>query len=375
MLITPARFFLALACGSLLAGCAHNSNTASNDSSTAQAAEQMIPKTRMVVGAIGYRERIALPPGSVAQVKLLDVSQADAPATVLAEQTTRLVGSQVPVPFELKVEPRMFDSRMTYTVSGQIRSAEGQLLWTTDTRYPIDLAQEVNDMGVLTMVKVSGRVPQNSQVVDVSAMLPLKAQGNEPGWTLQIDSERMSLTRQGSSAVQLTPTPTATRQGRALRFDAAAEHQMLVEVTPALCHDSMTGMPYPYSVKVQTGSDELSGCGGEPAALLTGKTWQVQSINGEAAMSESVATISFSEDGKLGGQGACNAFTTGYELTGEGLSTRMIASTQRACFGGRMEQDQKMFDVLQHLSRFDIDEQGLLQLITADGRMVVAKAQ
>ncbi|MEB3735706.1 YbaY family lipoprotein [Halopseudomonas pachastrellae] len=84
-----------------------------------------MPQTRLVTGSIGYRERIALPPGSVAQVKLSDVSRADAPAAVLAEQTITLIGTQVPVPFELDVEPRMFDARMRYSVSAQIRSAEG----------------------------------------------------------------------------------------------------------------------------------------------------------------------------------------------------------------------------------------------------------
>lgn len=374
MLITPSRLFFAIALGSLLAGCAHNGG-ADTPTSATQAEEQMPPKTRLVTGSIGYRERIALPPGSVAHVKLQDVSRADAPSTVLAEQKTTLIGTQIPVPFELNVEPRMFLPSMSYAVSGQIFSAEGQLLWTTDTRHSIDLSQEVNDMGLLNMVKVSGRVPQDSQVVDVSTMLPLEARGNEPGWILAIDSERMRLNRQNSTATQLTPTPTATQQGNSLRFDAAAQHNMVVEITPELCHDSMTGMPYPYSVEVQTGETALSGCGGAPETLLVGKTWQVQTINGDAVDPEQTVTISFTIDGQLGGQGACNAFSTGYELTGEGLSTHTIAATERACEGGLMEQDQALFNVLQQLSRFDISDQGQLHLIATDGRKIVAKAQ
>ena len=54
--------------------------------------------------------------GQRCHVRLLDVSRADAPATVLAEQKTTLIGMSVPVPFELKVEPRMFLPQATYTV-------------------------------------------------------------------------------------------------------------------------------------------------------------------------------------------------------------------------------------------------------------------
>src|SRR3546814_13421730 len=50
---------------------------------------------RMIVrGSLTYRERIALPPGSVAEVTLQDVSRADAPSTILARQTIPLEGRQ-----------------------------------------------------------------------------------------------------------------------------------------------------------------------------------------------------------------------------------------------------------------------------------------
>ena len=42
--------------------------------------------TSKVTGSVTYRERIALPPSAVVTVKLLDVSRADAPAELIAEQ-------------------------------------------------------------------------------------------------------------------------------------------------------------------------------------------------------------------------------------------------------------------------------------------------
>ena len=374
MLLSPSRLLLAAAFGWRRAGCAHNAAPEDDSTPATTAEQQVVPQTRQVSGAISYRERIALPPGSVAHVRLLDVSRADAPATVLAEQKTTLIGMSVPVPFELKVEPRMFLPQATYTVSGQIRGTDGKLLWTTDTHYPIDLSQAINDLGTLMMIKVSGRVPDDAEVIDVSTLLPLQARGNEPGWMLTIDSERMRLTRQDSSAAQLTPTPTATRQGDTIRLDAGTTHQMVVEITPALCHDSMTGMPYPYRVRVQREATELTGCGGAPEALLTKHTWKVQHIDDKAVQSDTPVTLSFTADGRMGGQGACNGFSSGYQLTGENLTTSAIAATQKACMDELMAQDQALFDVLQQLSRFDIDAQGHLLLITADGRKIVAEA-
>ena len=376
----PSRYLLLpIVLSAALGACANNSSQPGSASATDETKlpeEQVMPQTRLVTGSIGYRERIALPPGSVAQVKLSDVSRADAPAAVLAEQTITLIGTQVPVPFELDVEPRMFDARMRYSVSAQIRSAEGALLWTTDTSNPIDVSQRVNNLGLLNMVKVSGRVADDAQIVDVSALLPLQASGNEPGWTLEMDTQRIALNRQGETATQLTPTPSATMNGQTYQFDATNQsNQLRVEVTPQLCRDSMTGMPHPYRVTVHSGDTRLEGCGGAAQSLLTAHPWQVVSINGNAVDTEHPASLQFSPDGLFGGKGACNQFTSSYQLTGEGLSVKAVAATMRACLEPLMQQDQQMFDLLQHLQRFDLDEQGNLLLISSDDRRIVAKPQ
>ena len=72
---------------------------------------------------------------------------------------------------------------------------------------------------------------------------------------------------------------------------------------------------------------------------------------------------------------SCNQFTSSYQLTGEGLSVKAVAATMRACLEPLMQQDQQMFDLLQHLQRFDLDEQGNLLLISSDDRRIVAKPQ
>ena len=70
------RYLLPIALGAALGACANNSNQtdgAGEQPDTLE--EQVTPRTSLVTGSIGYRERIALPPGSVAQVKLSDVSR------------------------------------------------------------------------------------------------------------------------------------------------------------------------------------------------------------------------------------------------------------------------------------------------------------
>jgi putative lipoprotein len=88
-----------------------------------------------VTGTLAYLQRIALPPDCDVTVQLRDVSRADAAASVLAEQrfTTR---SQVPLPFELAVDPRRIDPRMRYAVAARIERG-GKLLFITDKVYPV----------------------------------------------------------------------------------------------------------------------------------------------------------------------------------------------------------------------------------------------
>ena len=92
--------------------------------------------TQEVTGTVTYLQRIALPPNAVIQVQLADVSRADAPANVIAEQTINLGQRQVPVPFSLSVDPAKIDSKHTYSVSARI-TVGGELRFISDQSYPV----------------------------------------------------------------------------------------------------------------------------------------------------------------------------------------------------------------------------------------------
>ena len=89
-----------------------------------------------VTGSVTYRERIALPPTAVIKVRLADVSRADAPSELLAEQTIAAAGRQVPIPFALAYDQAAIEAAHTYAVQVRIED-DGRLLFISDTHHPV----------------------------------------------------------------------------------------------------------------------------------------------------------------------------------------------------------------------------------------------
>lgn len=102
--------------------------------------------TNTLTGTVAYRERIAMPEGSKIVVQILDTSLADAPATLIAEDTIITKGENVPVPFTIDYNADTLVEGHTYTISAKIFFPEDELRFITDTatflldenREPID---------------------------------------------------------------------------------------------------------------------------------------------------------------------------------------------------------------------------------------------
>lgn len=92
-----------------------------------------------LTGEVFYRERIALPPTAVLTVSLMDVSLADVPADVLAEQTIEPAG-QVPIKFDLSVNKAVVRPNMTYALQAQI-TVDDKLWFINDERLTVDLTK------------------------------------------------------------------------------------------------------------------------------------------------------------------------------------------------------------------------------------------
>lgn len=88
-----------------------------------------------VTGTVTYRQRIALPPGSLLEVSLVDVSRTDAPAQVIGKQQITTT-TQVPIAFEIPYDPDKIVPEHSYAVQARI-STDGELRWITDTACPV----------------------------------------------------------------------------------------------------------------------------------------------------------------------------------------------------------------------------------------------
>lgn len=97
---------------------------------------EVVTMDNVVSGTVTYRQRSALPPGAMLSVTIIDVSRADAPSTVIAEQRVPTAGKQVPIPFDLAYDRAKIQERNRYAVRAEIRDGD-RLLFTTDTSVPV----------------------------------------------------------------------------------------------------------------------------------------------------------------------------------------------------------------------------------------------
>lgn len=117
------RAVLAALSSGLLAACA--------------APEKPAREETAVTGTVTYRERILLPPTSTLNVRLEDISLADAPARTLAEHTRTLGPAAPPYTFRLAYQPTWIEPNRTYAVRAEIREPDGRLRFTTTTRHAV----------------------------------------------------------------------------------------------------------------------------------------------------------------------------------------------------------------------------------------------
>jgi len=94
------------------------------------------PAAGSITGTVSYLERVALPPDAVIEVRLEDVSLADAPAKTIALEKIALGGRQVPVPFELKFDRAKIDAKHSYGVGAQI-VVDGKPRFLSEKAYPV----------------------------------------------------------------------------------------------------------------------------------------------------------------------------------------------------------------------------------------------
>lgn len=365
---------------------------------------------RLIDGSLTYRERTALPPDAVAIVEARDARD-----RLLGEATLATRGAQVPVPFQLGL-PAGLDAtlRAALIVDGRplwyvadlpvpagtdpvslgeivlgrfipmgfastLRCGETELsvgFYEQDAVIEVEgrrtvLPRIAGDAGDrfaaggtsvtirdgVTAVSLNGADLGPCAAVPPRAPAPYRAQGNEPGWTLAIAGGQVRLTLDYGATTVETALPEARFAGGAFVYETP---EGTIRLTPGLCRDDMTRMPYPETAEVIRPDRRLSGCGGDPADLLRGD-WVVETIAGQGIAAGSRVTLDF--DGtELGGEASCNRYATTFAIGGEGVSVGQIAATKRACEERLMDQEGRIFRALASVGRFDIDASGALLL-------------
>jgi heat shock protein HslJ len=364
---------------------------------------------RDITGSVTYRERIALPEG----IELLVVL--NGPFGQVGELRTT-PGGQVPLPFTLSTE----DSG-PLTLRAALLSAGAQLWLTAEIPVPegdanvdlgaLDLKRHV-PLGFATTMKCgerlvdvgfageAARLRVGSQVFElppevsasgakfgdgagtvfwskgnratvtldgvdlpeclpvIAPTLPLVARGNEPGWVVTLAHEGIVYSGQDGTKRDL-PLPAATDADGSTVFDSG--EGLVIRVTDGLCRDTMTGMPHPFAVSLSLDGQELSGCGGEPRALLAG-AWKLVDLPGLTLPEGAQPTLEINSD-FISGAAGCNRFTGGIALSGEGLSLMPGGMTMMACEEPLMQLEAAYMDRLGRVGLFDIDEAGRLVLL------------
>jgi len=94
------------------------------------------PRPETVSGTLTYRQRIALSPGSIVHVALVEVRGKAAESVVISEESFPAPG-QVPIPFAIAIAPQSIDPARHYAVRARITDAGGRVFWATPRPVPV----------------------------------------------------------------------------------------------------------------------------------------------------------------------------------------------------------------------------------------------
>jgi putative lipoprotein len=134
--MTSWRCMLAIGLALALSGCPEKKPDAAA-AADAPASNSAIPtESNFIHGTATYLERIKIPPGADFTVQLIDNQLADTPQAVIAETTLEDVAG-APYNFSLMYDPAKIRANGQYGLHANLRGADGNLLFVTDTRVPV----------------------------------------------------------------------------------------------------------------------------------------------------------------------------------------------------------------------------------------------
>lgn len=376
-----------------------------------------------IAGTLAYRPRIALPPDAVLALQALDGAGA-----IVAENRSDTEGAQVPLHFALTIPDETPVSLRVAITSGP------ETLWTI-APLDVAGATGRSELGEIALLPpAASGLPGDYRCGDVTVTIaagqdgarlrlggtwlafapapsgsgaryemagapdqwlwnkgrdftvslpvtgevactpllptatPFQAGGNEPGWRLTLKDGQAELAlMEGGPVSGHLESVEALPDGRRLTYG-----RLVVDIADAVCRDTATGMPSPFTVTVRHGETTFAGCGGDPRSLLTGTPWAITSIAGQPVPPDVAPSAAFTNDGGIYGATGCNRYRGTFSLTGEGLSIGALAMTMMACPEINAATERALSEAFATVSRFDVAADGRLQLIAGDQVVVEA---
>jgi len=174
--------------------------------------------------------------------------------------------------------------------------------------------------------------------------------GNEPSWSLVINSSKNYLRFKTSGADSISvpmPQRNVDSNGR-VRFSAeTSQGTLTVLFRPDSCVDSMLGQQFDYRVDVTYNGKTYAGCGASLRELsLLNDIWVLQTLNGQTISATAGRggpprlDIQLAE-GRVTGTTGCNRLTGPLKADTRQLKFGSLATTRMACMGetARLEGD------------------------------------
>jgi len=337
--------------GLLLAACAAACTT------TAPSATTTVSATAI------YRERVLLPPDAVFEATLEDVSRADAPAVVLA--STRVTAPVPPIAFAIAVDPARIDATRRYALRGRI-TLNGQLLFATDTAYPVFGAADVRRVDIMLLRRVGG-VGAAGEARRMRGLYRYMA--DAASFFDCASGDQFSVAPEGGN-VALQAAYLAARPAPGAPLLATVDARIVMRAV----EDG--GAPRPVlQVERFVTMAARSACEAAPSssdASLENTTWKLVALRGKpvvgADRQREPHLILQPEQHRVTGSGGCNRIAGGYTLAGDRLTFGRTAGTLMACADG-MEQERAFLDALGTVARWRVAGQRL-ELLDSRGEVL-----
>jgi putative lipoprotein len=89
---------------------------------------------------------------------------------------------------------------------------------------------------------------------------------------------------------------------------------------------------------------------------LEGTAWVLEDLAGNGVLTRAQATLEFADSGRVSGNGSCNRFSGGVELSGESITFGRLATTRMACLDDVGKQEATYLKALQDAERIRLGD-------------------